>query len=726
MTAIDPNTPPAPPLQNLPDSNARPNYDDKPVEPLQAPIASPQQAWDAATAKRIVLADFNRAQAFRASEIEPKWQEAHSTYVASVGGQKHWEGSRVARANLQVHQAFQQVNALKPQIVDAICGGDLDFDVEAAKFGTTIGQCMLVRSLMQYLNRSLGGMVAFQTFRSCIERLVHDMLIMANGIQEFAWDGPREVSVPKWQTITHPEFQHQMHPLGFNVIRPTGRTLSWHQQQMTTEKISRFILDPVELTDFYIDPNCRSVNVQEAAFVLRRRMMTIADIASYRGQPGWDVPDDKALLAIAERKYSTEGDTTNQQMQSQTGVNAPSQQDYSADPRMKRLEVLRYWQKGRHVWLIGRDHVMWNAENQYGVLPFFNCCYVNKPGSFYGFSIPELLRTGQDYIKQLLDGRADELNLILHPPFISKAGTFRSASKSRLVPGANWEVTGDPLKDVVRLEMGNVTQSAFVEVNAAESRGQQVTGVSDLTLLGTPSSGGNSANRTATGVTAQTSASTSRVHGTVAMIEDTFLGPLLEQEWTMLQMYLQPEDIERILGAPALQELGMTGADVLNSDPSFKMKTASRMKMRAGLQGGGLNTVLQYVLNPEVQGLLGDQQNKTVDIEAISELVMDTFNIPPFALFRPMTPEEQQAKQQRNQQSAQEKLALQSSRLQAMSADAHQRDDAKHIDTIITALATAGLLPKVMGLPATIELESKQLDAEIEGGQYEAPQPNAA
>ena len=123
---------------------------------------------------------------------------------------------------------------------------------------------------------------------------------------------------------------------------------------------------------------------------------------------------------------------------------------------------------------------------------------------------------------------------------------MRSQSKMKLRPGANWEAE-NPDKDVVRLEMGNVTQQAFTVVQIVENNDQKVTGITDLAVLGAPSSGGNSANRTATGVQAQTNASNTRVHGLVANIEDQVLTPMLTQMWTLICMFMNPQQVLTIL-----------------------------------------------------------------------------------------------------------------------------------------------------------------------------------
>jgi len=556
---------------------------------------------------------------------------------------------------------------------------------------------------------SLGGLVKFQTFRYCVDRLTEDATVLGNGIWEWGWDGPRTVQVVQWERVVEPEVAMSEHPMlpGVQIPMHTGRTVSYVRQYFKPQIESKFFLDPVDLMDFYIDPNTRSTNTQKAGFCIRRHMMTIEKLAEYRDQEGFDIPDDITLYRLSQQKTFTEGDTTRQAIQSYRGVNYQPGQDQSVDPRLARVEVLRYWQKNHHVWLLGREHIAYNKPNQYQALPFLNWCYVNALHSFYGYSIPELLDSGQKLIKTLTDGRLDELNLILHPPFITKLGMARTQSKMKLRPGANWEAE-DPSKDVQRLEMGNVTQQAFTEVQLVENRDQKVTGITDLAVLGTPSSGGNSANRTATGVQAQTNASNSRVHGLVANIEDQTLNPMLTQLWQLICMFMDPQQILTILG-PDGQSFQVDPVDILNADPKFKLKTANNMKMRAAMQGGGLQTLTQYVLNPEIITAMGEQQQKTLDIEQFTEFYLDVYNVKAFNLFRPMTQQELQAQQQRQQQSGQEKMHLQQARLQNMSADAHERDETQIIVATLNALAKIGALNEVLGIARDAEIKSAKI-----------------
>ncbi len=207
---------------------------------------------------------------------------------------------------------------------------------------------------------------------------------------------------------------------------------------------------------------------------------------------------------------------------------------------------------------------------------------------------------------------------------------------------------------------------------------------------------------------AQTNASNTRVHGLVANLEDQTLNPMLEQIWQLICMFLDPQQIMTILG-PEGQGFQVDPVDILNADPKFKLKTANNMKMRAAMQGGGLQTLTQYVLNPEIITAMGEQQQKTLDIEQFTEFYLDVYNVKAFNLFRPMTPQELQAAQQRQQQAGMEKMSLQQARMTAISTDAHERDETQIIVATLNALAQIGALNEVLGIARDAEIKSAQI-----------------
>src|SRR5262249_20209859 len=150
----------------------------------------------------------------------------------------------------------------------------------------------------------------------------------------------------------------------------------------------------------------------------------------------------------------------------------------------------------------------------------------------------------------------------VHPPIIKKKGVPMAPSQKALQPFAIWE-SDDPANDFRRFEMGNVTQNAYLEVAALEQRVEQTTGISDIGVQGIARSG-NSANRTATGISAQTTAAGRRVNYQVENIEDQFIVPLLNNLHYLNQKFLDPQQKQLLLGPDAQNDV-IDPLDVLNA-----------------------------------------------------------------------------------------------------------------------------------------------------------------
>jgi hypothetical protein len=308
-------------------------------------------------------------------------------------------------------------------------------------------------------------------------------------------------------------------------------------------------------------------------------------------------------------------------------------------------------------------------------------CYADVLGRFYGQGICDLLESNQSAAIAILNSRIDELNLILHAPIVRKRGMVFGRGQLRMRPGIVWDAD-NPQADVVRMEMGNVTQQAFIEMDQIDARSQKDTGVTDLASLGTPTSGGNSANRTATGINTQSAATSTRVHYQVTLVEDDLLQPLLQIMLGLNKKFLDPSVMLSIIG-PQGQELQFDPINILNADVDFNLNAGSRMKSRTGLQNGGFMTLAQYVMNPMLIDQLATQQNIVPDAKSLTQLFCDTYNVPYTAIFRQMTQPEAEAKQQRAMAPMQEKLAVQGQRLQAQDHMQDKRDETKLIAALM-------------------------------------------
>jgi hypothetical protein len=651
-----------------------------PVAPQWMNAALPTGGtWSEAQALKVVLRDFGNAETYRLQNHDWRWRNADQTYLAWVT-QKFWEGTQIPRASLQVHLALQQIESLLPQVMSAIFQGELDLEAMPAKPGTTIEQAMLVKALIQYQLKNLdGAQTKFNSLRSIFRRLYKSDLIYGNGVAEWGWEEAL-IKTQLWMRKQGPEMQDS-NAFGMPARVPTGNTIQWLEQQEVPRHISQPVLRFVDLRDFYIDPNCSSPNPQDAQFTVKRRLVSVADLQMLRGMQGMTIPDDADLIELTRKKFYSMGDMSKQTTESYRGGNWQPTDDQSVDPQNARMEMLCYTSPSRCAWVVGRERVIYNTTNEYDANPYLDVCYADVPGRFYGQGICDILESNQAAAMAILNARIDELNLIIHAPMVKKRGMVFGRGQLRMRPGAVWEAD-KPAEDVVRMEMGNVTQQAFIELDQIDQRSQKDTGVTDLAALGTPTSGGNSANRTATGINTQSAATSTRVHYQVTLIEDDFLQPLLQIMLGLNKKFLDPTVMQSIIG-PQGQELQFDPINVLNADIDFNLNAGTRMKARTGLQNGGFMTLAQYVMNPQLIDQLATQQQTVPDVKALTELFCDTYNVPYTGLFRPMTSQEKQAMQQRAQAQMQEKMALQGQRLQAQDGMQDKRDETKLIAALM-------------------------------------------
>jgi len=345
------------------------------------------------------------------------------------------------------------------------------------------------------------------------------------------------------------------HPDLGPTIAPTGQFTSHVRKTLTQQHVVRPMMTNVAIQDFYISPNCTSHNVQDSGDCATRHLMTINELEELEGNGSIQLPGRDGLSKLANIKSATQGDNGKAMQSNYLGFSYQPANDYSADPNLRRVEVIRYFQKNRVVYLLGRQWVALNDWNQYNVLPFISDFYIRVPNRFYGLSVCDLVEPDQKLAEAIINGRIDELNLLIHPPLIIKEGRAFSAANSRLRPGVVWKAD-DPEHDYKRFEMGNVTNQAYIEVQALEQRVQKKTGVTDLSQ-GVATQGGNSALRSATGVAQQGASTDKKITYMVSTVEDQLIVPILGAMHAMNQIFLDPQEIHPQLqgGSAVLMDL---------------------------------------------------------------------------------------------------------------------------------------------------------------------------
>lgn len=646
---------------------------------------SPADPWTDTYAAKIAMADFQKSEAYRSMNHDNRFTVSEQMYLGWKKSQT-WEGTKIPRSAVPIFIGLEQVEGLLPSAIGALFpdNNELPFDAEPYP-GTTIQQATSVKDLLGSQMGDVGEPGRNLSMRELCRRSYKSSLIYGHAPVEFGVLDINQVRT-QFQRIDIPIRVPVPHPItGVPVPVPTGQFKSIVKQFQAMQRIVKPMFQETDVRDYYWDPHCFSHNPNDGAYCATRHLRTVNQLLDLSETEGFNIPSAAELFKLAQAKSISRGDQGKVNQEALRGMNYQPSIDYSSDPAQARVEVIRYWQKGRHVWMLGRQWCAYNKINPYGMLPFLNMFYVDVPGRFAGLSIFDLVEGDQKLAEAIINARIDELNLLIHPPIIKKQGRSFSASQQRLRPGVIWE-SEDPKNDFIRFQMGNVSQEAYIEVDALERRVQKKTGVTDLAVLGTPAAGGNSANRTATGVSSQAGASGKRIQYHVENAEDQFLKPALDIMLKLNQVFMPMDQMIQILG-PEQQFMTLDPVDILNASVKFKMNASSKMRMRNSMLQGGLQMVVQSYLNPEIQQF-AHQSGLKLSFKQLDRLFCDTFGIPPMQLWEQATPEELQGFMQMAMMPSMLKRQEQGDRLQSHERTATEKDETTLLKALLDKLLT--------------------------------------
>ena len=81
-------------------------------------IIMPDELWTDDFAKKVVVEDYSRASNYRFQNHDWRWNNADELYLGFTP-QKYWEGTKIPRANISVHTAYEQIESLMPRVMSA-------------------------------------------------------------------------------------------------------------------------------------------------------------------------------------------------------------------------------------------------------------------------------------------------------------------------------------------------------------------------------------------------------------------------------------------------------------------------------------------------------------------------------------------------------------------------------------------------------------------------------
>ena len=646
-------------------------YGDQAVAPVPEPLTGreakiiklPGDNWSDDRALRVVKTDFAFAEAYRTHSHDWRYRNAAELYLAWAG-QRYWDGTRVPRSSLGIYVVFEQVESMLPKIVSAIC------DPESYEFYADEDEdfaAMWKQHILAQLEEA--------NYREQIRLAGKSSLIYGNGILEWGMENYTDEQVIFEEQRTPKNHRMMFHPMAGFVQVPTRVDRNYNRKVLKDTK-RRPYLRYVSLIDSYVNPNCERPSLQTPGnYFIQRSYMTAEEVKELKKLPNFDIPDDATLDQYSKAKTTANQDVTKLSSELFRYNLWNPAQDYSGDPSLKRMEVLQYTTADRKIWVLNRDHVAYNQPNKYKAINYYSLSYADVLDRWHALAISDVAEGEQRLQQAIINGRVDELAMGLHPPMLKRRGVTVPPYQLKVRPGVVIEVE-NPEGDIKQLEIPNITQQAYIEVEASERRVQRLTGMSDLAALGSPTSGGNSANRTAAGINTQVGATQDRVRYYIENSEAGFVEPLLNTFIMLNKRFMDP----KLAAAWIINNKDFPGknpVDVMNAT----VKGYCFASVRVQAKGNFLQnfpTLAQTFFNPEWLQMLAQQQKKTVDVESVERAFMDAISYTPRSPFIVNMSEDQ--KQAMSQPSPQDKMKMAMAQMQA------QLDKVIHDNQNITKL----------------------------------------
>lgn len=634
-------------------------------------VHRPTDDWSDQFALYVAKADFEQAEIYRTNNHDSRWSMADMLY-AGYEKQRVWEGTKIPRSSLGMFVVFSQIESLLPKVLSTIFADSPNWFEAGPEAGTTPTQAQQVRDLM-LSQMEQARKLKNQSIREVTRRAMKSGLLYGAGIVELCWLDITEKRKKLFREYV-PMTKAMSDPVYGKVEVPTGEREMQLTERIVEQRRQMPFMRHVSTKDFYIDPNCQCPQVQAGRFACTRAMMTIDDVLALKDSPGFNVPGLERLKKLAENKPTAMGDQTKANTEAARQGNWHPSADTTADMGGHKIECITYWTSDRCVWMLNREEIIYNEVNHYGFIPLFNTFYVDFPDRFYGLSVTDVVEGEHRVQGAIINSRMDELSLKIHGGMVKKRGRSISTTQLRRRPGRIIEAD-NPKEDVVPEQIPEITPQSFMEINASELRVQKNTGITDLAVMGTPSAGGNSANRTATGISTQAQAAFSRLTYIVENSEDTFVEPMLSAWHMMNTIFLDPSKYLHIFGNQ------VDPLSIINADVNFTMRASSKMQSRQVLMQT-FPIFSQTLLNPAFMQSL-QAQGKTIDMAEIASIIVDMTGYKTRGdLIRPLTEEEKKAIEAAKSEEHL-KLKMQRERMQDLEKLQAQQNEADMQKTIV-------------------------------------------
>jgi hypothetical protein len=306
------------------------------------------------------------------------------------------------------------------------------------------------------------------------------------------------------------------------------------------------------------------------------------------------------------------------------------------DPTHKPVELLHMWTEERIITVANRKAILRVQTNpfQHGEIPYVRIVDYLVEGEFWGMGEIEPIEGLQDVMNALVNQRIDNVKLSMDKMFMVMKNAVADLRDLRTRPGGIIEVdtsnTGTLEQAIMPLDFGDVTSSAFVEVEQIERFIEKVSGITGY-QQGTDAP---SLNDTATGIALIQEAGNTRQGFKTVLAEMTGLTRLARQFGSIIQQFWDTERMVRLVGPKGEDVFKTFTPESIQGAFDYDIEAQSVVQTESLRQASAdsLFQMLFPVLPPDLMtGGLGPGQQKLVEevLRSRGKKDIDAYLAPP-------------------------------------------------------------------------------------------------
>lgn len=615
-------------------------------------MAWPDADQDALTGLKIFQQDKAIAMNWVVSQgWVAQWARSEQLYLFKVPI-RFWDNSDVPRSSLGMPLVYEHVESVLPQLMAGVFADEPPFVVNPRP-GTSADAARANTAILQWQLKQAN--VREETRLGFKYMLIHGM-----GIWKLGWECYTKKRKIKSRTEPYQFIATGGPSGGINVAQKGTYDLVEHG---VTDEVNLPTFEHRNIRHVLVDPGVRTSDIRKAKYVIDLQYPTILDLDQLRDYEGYNIPSREILMDLM---FPPEEVPNYNPLESQTPTLfkefnvMPRNMNTTVDRTRRPLELAEYWNCDRVVTVLQNRLVIRNEANPFGCIPFLSCAMSDIIDNFWGIGITQLIGNEQRMQQGVINGYLDDFSLNINGMFTRVRGGNIIPQQLRMRPGG---VIDMDAKDGVGIlpRPALITGDVMTTLQASDGRAARRTAASESAVQGSLPSQNSSITRTATGVNSLASGTGTRLQSIIEQFAHQVFVPMLDMFHKMNAMYLDPQQINKLL----TKELGIAyqgdTLDFINGQFDFDVQAAARLQDRA-VARQNLPLLFQYLLTQPVMDAL-TQEGKKINI---GELVNTLFDVTGFKnkqnIITDMTPEDEQRAQQNSpaaQQAAQQQAQQQ-------------------------------------------------------------------